>query len=54
MGIPNRTAISWLLAAIIAAAICASTLDGPDDITVIQQVADEVAALEQTNKLVLP
>lgn len=57
---PHRTAkrstrprTGWLLAALIAAVICAGTLDGPSDLDVMQAVADDHAAVQQA-KLVLP
>ena len=43
----------WLLAALIAAVICAGTLDGPSDLDTMQAVADDHAAVQQA-KLVLP
>lgn len=57
---PHRTAkrstrprTGWLLAAIIAAVICAGTLDGPSDLDTMQAVADDHAAVQQA-RLVLP
>lgn len=57
---PHRTAkrstrprTGWLLAALIAAVICAGTLDGPSDLDTMQAVADDHAAVQQA-RLVLP
>ena len=49
----SATRTGWLLAALIAAVICAGTLDGPSDLDVAQAVADDHAAVQQA-KLVLP
>lgn len=53
MRLPNRTTTSWLLAALIAAVICAGTLDGPSDLDTMQAVAANAQAV-QADKLVLP
>jgi hypothetical protein len=51
---PLSGAFNWAAAALLCIILgSAWQLDGPSDLDVMQQVADEVAALEQSNKLVL-